>query len=167
VINLSLGGQAGPHDGTNPDERAIDTLVNGGVGRAICVAAGNEGGSGIHARGTVPTGGSQTLDFDVNGAAEFIDLYQAHDDRFSVTVTRPDGVTLGPVSYDPHGFYLPNGQASDQYLQIFNSNDDKGDADPANDQPDIFIIFKPDAPTGVWKITLQDADGNPNQSYDA
>src|SRR5581483_9625441 len=39
VINLSLGGQAGPHDGTNPDERAIDALVNGGTGRAVCVAA--------------------------------------------------------------------------------------------------------------------------------
>src|SRR2546425_6882237 len=81
VINLSLGGQAGPHDGTNPDERAIDTLVNSGTGRAVCVAAGNDGDSNIHARSTVPVGGSQTLTMNLNGAAGFIDLYQAHNDR--------------------------------------------------------------------------------------
>src|SRR5207253_8084844 len=90
-----------------------------------------------------------------------IDLYQSHSDRFSVTITRPDGVTLGPVPYGP------DSQASDEYLQVFNVNDDKGDTDPANDQPDIFILFKPGAPNGMWKITLQDADGNPNESYDA
>jgi len=167
VINISFGDQLGPHDGTLPDERAIDSLVSGGAGRAVCVAAGNDGDSSIHARGTVPTGGSQTLEFNVNGTADFIDLYQANTDRFSVTVTRPDGTALGPVSYDPNGFSLPNGQASDQYLQIYNANDDKGDSDPTNDQPDIFIVFKPGAPNGMWKITLQDADNNPNQPYDA
>ncbi len=167
VINLSIGGQIGPHDGTTPDERAIDNLVNVGAGRAVCVAAGNEGDLSIHARGTVPAGGSQTLDFNVNGAADIIDLYQNKSDRFSVTVTSPDGVALGPVAYDANGFSLPQGQASNQYLEIFNANDDKGDADPANDQPDIVVLFKPSAPDGMWKVTLTDADGNANQSYDA
>jgi subtilisin family serine protease len=167
VINLSLGSQGGPHDGTNQDERAIDTLVNGASGRAVCVAAGNEGDTSIHALATVPTGASQSLGFNVSGAAEFIDLYQKNSDRFLVTITRPDGTTLGPVAYDPNGFASPNGQASDQYVQIYNSNDDKGDSDAANDQPDIFIIFKPGAPSGAWQLTLQDADTSANQPFDA
>jgi len=167
VINLSIGGQVGPHDGTTPDERAIDNLVNGGSGRAVCVAAGNEGGASIHSRGTVPAGGSQTLDFNVNGDAYIVDLYQNNADRFSVTVTSPDGVTLGPVAYDANGFGSPGGQGSNQYLQVFNANDDKGDSDAANDQPNIVLLFKPAAPDGMWKITLQDADSNANQSYDA
>jgi subtilisin family serine protease len=167
VINLSIGGQVGPHDGTTPDERAIDNLVNGGAGRAVCVAAGNEGADSIHARGTVPTGGSQTLDFNVNGDAYIVDLYQNNADRFSVTVTSPDGVTLGPIAYDANGFGFPSGQGSNQYLQVFNANDDKGDSDAANDQPNVVVLFKPAAPDGMWKITLQDADSNANQSYDA
>jgi subtilisin family serine protease len=167
VINLSLGGHIGPHDGTDPDERAIDNLINSGPGRSVVVAAGNEGDESIHARGTVPAGGSQTLDFNVNGTAYLVDLYQNKADRFSVTVTSPDGVVLGPVAYDANGLNNPSGQGSNQYLQIFNANDDKGDADPANDQPDIALLFKPAAPDGMWKITLQDADSTANQSYDA
>lgn len=162
VINLSLGSQLGPHDGTEPDERAIDTLVSSGAGRAVCVAAGNDGDTSIHAKGTVPTGGSLTLNFNAALAPQAIDLYQSHSDRFSVTVTRPDGTTLGPVAYDPNG-----GQASDQYLQIYNANDDKSDMDAQNDQPEILIIFKAGAPTGNWQITLQDADSNPNVAFDA
>jgi subtilisin family serine protease len=167
VVNLSLGSQLGSHDGTSPDERAIDNLVNSGPGRAVVVAAGNEGNSSIHASGTVPAGGSLTLDFKANGTPGLIDLYHSNADRFRVTITRPDGVTLGPVSYDENGFASPEGQASDQYLQVFNTNDNKGDSDPANDQPDIFLVFKSGAPTGVWKIDLQDADSNPNQAFDA
>ncbi|MGI8839053.1 MAG: S8 family serine peptidase [Pyrinomonadaceae bacterium] len=167
VINLSIGGQVGPHDGTTPDERAIDSLVSGGTGRAVCVAAGNEGDSSIHARGTVPAGGSQTLDYNVNGTAYIIDLYQNKADRFTVTVTSPDGIVLGPVSYNPNGFSVQGGQASNQYLRIYNANDDKGDGDPANDQPDIVVLFRAAAPDGQWKVTLTDADSNANQSYDA
>jgi subtilisin family serine protease len=167
VINMSLGGQLGPHDGTNPDERAIDNLVNSGSGRAVCVAAGNDGDSSIHSSGTVPAAGNLTLDVNAVEGPQFIDLYQASSDRFSVTVTRPDGTSLGPVSYDANGFSSSNGQASDQYLQIFNANDNKGDSDAANDQPDIFLVFKNGAPTGTWRITLQDLDSNANQPFDA
>jgi subtilisin family serine protease len=49
VINLSLGSQMGSHDGTDPMEEEIDTLVAASAGRAVVVAAGNEAGSAIHA----------------------------------------------------------------------------------------------------------------------
>ncbi len=49
VINLSLGTQIGAHDGTDPMEEEIDALVNAQAGRAVVVAAGNEGGDDIHA----------------------------------------------------------------------------------------------------------------------
>ncbi|PKK91510.1 MAG: hypothetical protein CVV64_07070 [Candidatus Wallbacteria bacterium HGW-Wallbacteria-1] len=46
VINLSLGGHSGPHDGTHLEEAKIDSLS--GPGRVFTIAAGNEGNDLIH-----------------------------------------------------------------------------------------------------------------------
>lgn len=46
VINLSLGGHVGAHDGTRLDEKKIDALS--GQGKIFTIAAGNEGSSQIH-----------------------------------------------------------------------------------------------------------------------
>lgn len=47
VVVLSLGGHDGAHDGTSPIELALAELVHRGL--TIVVAAGNDGGSAIHA----------------------------------------------------------------------------------------------------------------------
>lgn len=47
VVNLSLGGHVGGHDGTTVTERTIDQLS--GPGRLVVVSAGNEGQDRIHA----------------------------------------------------------------------------------------------------------------------
>lgn len=50
VINMSLGGHYGPHDGRSPEELAIEDILQKGEarGKVIVVAAGNEGSSNIH-----------------------------------------------------------------------------------------------------------------------
>ncbi len=51
VINLSLGGIVGPHDGSELMVQALNALVE--PGHIIVAAAGNEGGMPIHAGGAI------------------------------------------------------------------------------------------------------------------
>ena len=161
VINMSLGGHAGPHDGTNADERAIDQIVGSGAGRVVCVAAGNEGVTSfnstdpkIHAAGNVPAGGSINLTFNATESPDFLDLYYSNNDRFTVTVTRPDGVKVGPIAFNPNGFI---DGANDPYMEIYNATDTKSDSLTQNDQSDIYMVFTPEAANlgANWTITLE------------
>ncbi|MGY4707332.1 S8 family serine peptidase [Candidatus Bipolaricaulota sp. J31] len=52
VVNLSLGGHGGPHDGTSLFEQAIDATLDR-PGRAVVVAAGNEAEDKIHVGGEI------------------------------------------------------------------------------------------------------------------
>ncbi len=46
VVNLSLGSQFGPHDGSDDDAQAIDALT--GPGKIVMQAMGNEGNDAVH-----------------------------------------------------------------------------------------------------------------------
>lgn len=46
VVNVSMGGTLGPHDGTSTESRLIDAMI--GPGRLVCGSAGNAGVSRIH-----------------------------------------------------------------------------------------------------------------------
>lgn len=49
VVNWSIGGQYGAHDGTRPYEVAVDSFS--GAGRVVCIAAGNDANFPIHTSG--------------------------------------------------------------------------------------------------------------------
>jgi minor extracellular serine protease Vpr len=55
VVNMSLGGQIGSHDGTNDDEVAVNSFVQN-PGYVVCIAAGNDGENNIHINGTIANG---------------------------------------------------------------------------------------------------------------
>ncbi|MBN1895064.1 S8 family peptidase [bacterium] len=48
VINASVGGHAGPHDGSDLESQGLEALVSEKTGRLFCAAAGNEAGDLIH-----------------------------------------------------------------------------------------------------------------------
>lgn len=67
VVNLSLGGPGGPHDGSTNVEVALDQLFpRDQPGRALIVAAGNDGANDLHAGGWVLDGETH-VPFDVGG----------------------------------------------------------------------------------------------------
>ena len=61
VINMSIGGHIGPHDGNSTFDRSMDALA--GNGKIIVGAAGNEGLDSIHIRKTFTSTDSVFLTF--------------------------------------------------------------------------------------------------------
>ena len=53
VINVSVGGQYGPHDGRTPLEIYLDDMAR--AGRIVVAAAGNDGASSVHVGTTLST----------------------------------------------------------------------------------------------------------------
>ena len=158
VVNLSLGGQFGPHDGTDPFDVAISNLA--GAGKIVVVSAGNERADQIHARGQLPTAGSPTtLDFQftldaytkLSGSQNdlvLFDGYYESTDNYSVTVIGPNGQTLGPVARGS----VNSIDSSDGAIQI-----DNGTATSSTGDYEVFIALfdynslrAPKA--GVWTI---------------
>ena len=103
VINMSLGGQVGPHDGTDLVSQAIsDAFGAGKPGKAIVVAAGNDGGDNIHTDGNVGSG-PQTRTFTVNpGTSQVImDLWYEGSDTFSFGFLDPSGGGVSNLAARP------------------------------------------------------------------
>ncbi|WP_421989612.1 S8 family peptidase [Qipengyuania sp.] len=98
VVNLSLGTNGGPHDGSSLVEQGIDALVEGDSNRAIVIAAGNSHGDGTHTSGRVTASGSLDIGWDHPGewGGEF-ELWYDGDRRLEVELIAPDGTRFGPV----------------------------------------------------------------------
>jgi subtilisin family serine protease len=92
VISYSVGGQRGAHDGSSVEERRLSRRFADARGRAICIAAGNEGDYSLHAE--VEFGGDKgkgELTW-VSVAQKLIVIYCDAADPADVTVTGGDRV---------------------------------------------------------------------------
>jgi minor extracellular serine protease Vpr len=95
VINLSLGGHYGAHDGTSLYEQALSNMT--GAGKIIVAAAGNEGGDLIHA-GYAATGS------DISGAQQTLMLANQGASVMYVDIWYQTGnISFGLVAYDQQG----------------------------------------------------------------
>jgi subtilisin family serine protease len=107
VLNVSLGTNGGPHDGTTLFEQGIDSMLKEKPNRAFVVAAANTFTHGIHASGTVPAGGVTELRWQVLVSPVLdieLELWYHGADRFTVELVDPDGVvraTVGPGENKP------------------------------------------------------------------
>jgi len=100
VISLSLGGNIGSHDGTDPFERALDSFVKEGV--PIVVAAGNAAQDQDHIDGQITQGENTTFSFSLRESTTdvAIDIWYSTEDQLSGTLHAPDGTSypIHPVS---------------------------------------------------------------------
>lgn len=124
VVNISLGGNVGAHDGTSDEETALSAMLvdltgEAIPGRAIVLSAGNEGVPASaraedlrarhHARKQVPANGSVSLSFTVPANCtrrHRIDIWYEGATRLNCTVTPPAPPTP-PPQYAAGGPVMP------------------------------------------------------------
>jgi subtilisin family serine protease len=99
VVNWSIGGQVGPHDGTRAYETSVNSFV-ANPGRVVVIAAGNDGATPIHIGGNA--GATTTITFTVpaytqsagTGTNQFVfDMWLNSNTNVSVSAMSPDGYT--------------------------------------------------------------------------
>ena len=97
VVNMSIGSQFGPKDGTDPFEQTIDALS--GPGKIVVMSAGNDRSLPLHME-WFPGNPNPTMSATgTNTAARFIALngYYEASEQMTVTVTTPLGTVVGPI----------------------------------------------------------------------
>ena len=161
VLNLSLGGHEGAHDGSRADEIALDDIL-GGPGRAAVVAAGNDAENFIHAGGTVAQGGSAILDFNIpaytansGNQNDFVlfDMWYEGGDALTVTLRTPTGTTFTGNAGTSGSTDTPSNEGA-----IFIDNASTGTNPINGDKNCIIQVFDNTAPkppaSGTWTITV-------------
>ncbi|HLA40619.1 MAG TPA: S8 family serine peptidase, partial [Candidatus Glassbacteria bacterium] len=180
VVNLSLGSNYGPHDGTSDYEQFVSGFIDqASTGRAVVVAAGNEREDSSHAHGT--------FDVNVNNGTVILEMNvgkkgQGKDDMYvdiwlagqligaTLTVVSPGSVFVGTYGNGQYDEYFHSTNAG--WVGVTNAGD--GPSALTGDREILILIrdsgaFENPVPgdlrvaEGKWQIYLTAASG----SFDA
>lgn len=161
VVNLSLGSQFGPHDGSSALEQGIDALS--GPGRVVVISAGNDGGSTLHAEGNAVGGAAFTMSIPtytpLGGAQNdvvAINAWAPDASNVTVRVQGPGGSNVGPVVKGATG----QASTTDGRIEVLNGN---GGVQPNGMRSILIQIYDSSAlqppNDGVWTITFASGVG--------
>lgn len=150
VVNLSLGTNGGPHDGTTLVEQAIDSFAEQRDNRAVVIAASNSFGDGIHTTGTVTNLNSETIEWNIpltNFTHKEVELWYDGADRIGVELIDPGGNSLFLVDPgDPPRVLSIGGQIAAVVSNRL--------SDPNNSDNMIGVFLESTLPTGKWGLRL-------------
>jgi len=149
VVNLSLGGHAGPHDGTSLFEQGLDEMLDR-PGRVIVVSAGNEGDEEIHVS-RVLYAGSTTFSLVPAGGTIEVSLWYPGGARFDLSVALPGG---GEITV-PWG---DSGAASVAGGDLYVDNAAAG-PNPGNGQNEATLRLSGATGGERWELTVIDRVG--------
>jgi subtilisin family serine protease len=153
VISLSLGGNIGAHDGTDPFERALDAFVREGT--PIVVAAGNSAQDQDHIDGQITQGQNTTFQLALRETTTdvAIDIWYSAQDQLSGTLHAPDGATY-PARVLPAGITASFGEVNASEASLANGNELYFEANSTNPLPvngwSVSLIGDQVRSQGLW-----------------
>lgn len=152
VVNLSLGGHFGPHDGTSLFEKALENLLEDG--RAIVTSAGNEGNDRIHIGGTLQ-GNSVSFNFVPQEESVYLNFWYPGDSLFAIEILTPGEHGHREIVFAGSG-EISLKQTRDGAVQIDNAS---GGPNPNNGDKQIAVTLEKIKKGKRWTITLIDMGG--------
>ncbi len=163
VVNMSFGGQVGAHDGTTPEEIAIDSFAQRS-GRAVSVSAGNDGTQAIHASGS--TRNTATLDVFYSGQSPriVVDCWIPGSDIVDLGFTDPDGAGVLDANVAEGLCAVTRGSVNKVSTCL-------GAPSALNGDREVIFLVEPltnstPISSGDWKFYLRDEGGVQDGTFD-
>lgn len=151
VVNLSLGSQVGPHDGTDLYTEQVDQMV--GPGKIVVRSAGNSGSDAIHVQGTVTSSSPTDVDYSVPTTSIlgylYLDFWYDGGDQIRVEIF--EGGNGPDLSVDYGNLY--NGT----WYYVDNAS---GGVDPSNGLNNAYIRIRFPENNSFIRLTLTGHDGD-------
>ena len=140
VVNLSLGGHLGPHDGTSAIENVI--ARESGPGRIVVAAGGNEGRGAIHWSGQLEPRIELKIPFvAVRADVQWVDVWIPRGDEVDIGIETPDGVT-----------YPPDGEWADT---VFGRHTASFVEDSVNRDQNLTVLLAAQSGGHQWQVRLR------------
>jgi len=157
VVNLSLGGHADAHDGSDSLSKVIN--AESGPGRIVCCAAGNEGNDNIHGQATIPNGRTRGMRFNVplnQIGIVWLNGWYSKDSELEVSVQSPNGFVTPFQKIITEGNAAQDYQLPDARVQLATPAPDK-----ANGDHNFFVQIRGIGPSqvmgGIWQMRVRNS----------
>ncbi|MBC6431585.1 S8 family serine peptidase, partial [Nostoc sp. HG1] len=157
VVNLSLGGHADAHDGSDSLSKVINAET--GPGRIVCCAAGNEGNDNIHGQATIPNGRTRGMRFNVplnQIGIVWLNGWYSKDSELEVSLRSPNGFVTPFQKIITQGNAAQDYQLADARVQLATPAPDK-----ANGDHNFFVQIRGIGPSqvmgGIWQLRVRNS----------
>jgi subtilisin family serine protease len=160
VVNLSLGGHADAHDGSDSLSKVIDSET--GPGKIVCCAAGNEGNDNIHGQATISSGRMKGMRFNVplnQVGIVWLNGWYSKNSQLEVSLRSPNGFVTPFQKIITGGNPAVDHQLPDARVQIVTPG-----PDAANGDYNFFVQIRGNGPSpvmgGVWQLRVRNTSAN-------
>ena len=163
VVNLSLGGHADAHDGTDSLSQIIDEEC--GPGRIVCCAAGNEGNDNIHAQVALGAPATRTSRFQIPTRTlrtVWLNGWYPGRARLEVSIRTPRGFTTPFQGVLTNGSFRRVHNLADAVVTI-----ETPGPDPANNDINFWVMIRGlnrgPIVGGTWELRVRNTAAAPGR----